>query len=143
MLSVLILYPQIRRKTHFLLFDNQFVGVAVGVGGEEVFGHPEASEGADFDALFALNALSGEDGDAFFFFADFNGVGGADFGAHAATGTFFFFVVNEAFVAFTNGDGRGNGGFAFRDFGEEAGDRRRQVFGDEGVGRRFAEELFK
>jgi len=129
------------RNAH--LFNDHGVGVAVGGGGEEVFGHPDAAEGADLDALFALYALSGVDGDPFFFFADFNGVSRADFGAHAATGTFFFFVADEAFVAFTNGDGRGNGGFAFRDFSQKTCNRWRKVFGDERVCRRFAEELFK
>ena len=55
----------------------------------------KAVEGADFDALFALNALSGVDGDPFFLFANFNSVSGADFRAHAAAGAFFFVVVGS------------------------------------------------
>jgi len=30
------------------LFDDEFVGVAVGVGGEEFLGHPDIAAGADF-----------------------------------------------------------------------------------------------
>jgi len=125
------------------LLNNQLIRITISIGGEEAFGHPDAAEGADFYALFALNALVGVDGDAFFLFADFNGVSGADFGAHGASGALFFVVADEAFVAFADRNGRRNRGFAFRDFGQKFGDRWRQVLGDEWVRRRFAEELLK